>query len=111
MFQKPAGFIESPNYKGQYPNNVDCTWLISLPKKRVGLTFTDFSTQRGYDQLKAYQHPGSPKRLLDYSGVIVLSGPIISEDYMYLRFISNGQNDRAYHGFRAYYEIYNKVLT
>ncbi|KAG7270683.1 hypothetical protein CRUP_030410 [Coryphaenoides rupestris] len=28
------GFIESPNYPGDYPSNVDCVWTINPPHKR-----------------------------------------------------------------------------
>ena len=28
------GFIESPNYPGDYPSNVDCIWTINPPNKR-----------------------------------------------------------------------------
>uniref|UniRef100_A0AAZ3Q050 Signal peptide, CUB domain, EGF-like 1 n=1 Tax=Oncorhynchus tshawytscha TaxID=74940 RepID=A0AAZ3Q050_ONCTS len=29
-----TGFIESPNYPGDYPSNVDCIWTINPPHKR-----------------------------------------------------------------------------
>lgn len=29
-----TGFIESPNYPGNYPANVECTWTINPPPKR-----------------------------------------------------------------------------
>ncbi|MCJ8737302.1 hypothetical protein PDJAM_G00022190 [Pangasius djambal] len=29
-----TGFIESPNYPGDYPANVECTWIINPPPKR-----------------------------------------------------------------------------
>lgn len=29
-----TGYIESPNYPGNYPANVECTWTISPPPKR-----------------------------------------------------------------------------
>lgn len=28
------GYIESPNYPGDYPSNVDCVWTINPPNKR-----------------------------------------------------------------------------
>jgi len=28
------GYIESPNYPGDYPSNVDCVWTINPPHKR-----------------------------------------------------------------------------
>uniref|UniRef100_A0AAX7V4R6 Signal peptide, CUB and EGF-like domain-containing protein 1 n=1 Tax=Astatotilapia calliptera TaxID=8154 RepID=A0AAX7V4R6_ASTCA len=29
-----TGYIESPNYPGDYPSNVDCVWMINPPHKR-----------------------------------------------------------------------------
>ncbi len=29
-----TGYIESPNYPGDYPSNVDCVWNIIPPHKR-----------------------------------------------------------------------------
>lgn len=29
-----TGYIESPNYPGSYPANVECTWNINPPPKR-----------------------------------------------------------------------------
>ncbi|XP_066503802.1 signal peptide, CUB and EGF-like domain-containing protein 2 isoform X3 [Hoplias malabaricus] len=29
-----TGFIESPNYPGDYPANIECTWIINPPPKR-----------------------------------------------------------------------------
>lgn len=28
------GVIESPNYPGNYPNNIDCTWIVKPGKGR-----------------------------------------------------------------------------
>uniref|UniRef100_A0A3B4B326 CUB domain-containing protein n=1 Tax=Periophthalmus magnuspinnatus TaxID=409849 RepID=A0A3B4B326_9GOBI len=38
----PSGEIHSPSYPGSYPNNVDCSWVISVdPNHRVLLNFSD----------------------------------------------------------------------
>lgn len=29
-----TGYIESPNYPGNYPANIECTWIINPPPKR-----------------------------------------------------------------------------
>lgn len=29
-----TGYIESPNYPGNYPANIECTWTINPPPKR-----------------------------------------------------------------------------
>lgn len=34
VFKKYQGFIESPNWPGQYPINVECTWTITPEKGR-----------------------------------------------------------------------------
>lgn len=31
---KLQGYIESPNYPGNYPNNVECIWKIKPGRKR-----------------------------------------------------------------------------
>nr|XP_026694940.1 CUB and sushi domain-containing protein 1 isoform X6 [Ciona intestinalis] len=44
--------ITSPNYPGNYPNNVDCTWTITASDgMRVQLNLIRFSTERSYDYL------------------------------------------------------------
>uniref|UniRef100_F6PKM8 CUB domain-containing protein n=1 Tax=Ciona intestinalis TaxID=7719 RepID=F6PKM8_CIOIN len=61
-FHHPCGFnavatstsqpITSPNYPGNYPNNVDCTWTITASDgMRVQLNLIRFSTERSYDYL------------------------------------------------------------
>ena len=107
MFVQPKGVISSPNYKGQYPSNIDCSWLVHLSNKRIGIKFSDFHTQRAYDRLAIYNSPYSNmKRVFDWSGTIVPYGHILTRDYMYLRFTSSKSNDRSYNGFKGQYEQY-----
>ena len=41
-----SGVIQSPNYPGNYPNGVMCTWRIYPPgNKRVSISFLNFSLQ------------------------------------------------------------------
>uniref|UniRef100_A0A3B4B214 CUB domain-containing protein n=1 Tax=Periophthalmus magnuspinnatus TaxID=409849 RepID=A0A3B4B214_9GOBI len=42
----PSGEIHSPSYPGSYPNNVDCSWVISVdPNHRVLLNFSDLDIE------------------------------------------------------------------
>lgn len=42
----PSGEIHSPLYPNSYPNNVDCSWVISVdPNHRVFLNFTDLDIE------------------------------------------------------------------
>ena len=107
MLTAPKGIIESPNYRGQYPNNADCSWLIHLPNKRIGISFSSFNTQRSYDRLAIYDGPYSNmKRLFDWSGALVPYGYLKTRNYMYLRFTSSRSNDKGYYGFSGKYEEY-----
>ena len=43
-----AGFIQSPNYPENYPNNADCSWLIELiPGTRLQMYIDDVSIENG----------------------------------------------------------------
>lgn len=38
----PPGFITSPNYPSNYPQNIDCIWVISVPNgEAVQLDFDE----------------------------------------------------------------------
>lgn len=108
MLETSTGVIQSPNYKGQYPSNTECSWLIRSPNKKIGLKFTDFNTQSSYDRVEIRQGPykDGTLPLINFSGTIALADPVVTANYMYLRFITSPQNDKPYHGFRAQYEEY-----
>lgn len=39
----PPGYITSPNYPSNYPQNIDCVWIIMVPNgEAVQLDFEDF---------------------------------------------------------------------
>ena len=104
----PTGVITSPNFNRQYPNNLDCRWLIRhVPGKEIDLVFSDFNTQGGYDRLEIYQGPRSTdKKWQLLNGESKPRGSFFSPEYMYLRFVTNAQNDKPYRGFRAEYKGY-----
>jgi len=38
----PPGYITSPNYPSNYPTNIDCVWIITVPNgEAVQLDFED----------------------------------------------------------------------
>lgn len=42
----PSGEIHSPSYPNSYPNNVDCTWVISVDAQhRVFFNFSDLDIE------------------------------------------------------------------
>uniref|UniRef100_A0A2C9KMJ4 CUB domain-containing protein n=1 Tax=Biomphalaria glabrata TaxID=6526 RepID=A0A2C9KMJ4_BIOGL len=54
------GNISSPNYPGNYDNNLVVTWLIVTgPGTKIELTFQDVSTECGYDNVQIMDGPSS----------------------------------------------------
>ncbi|XP_060950209.1 cubilin [Limanda limanda] len=37
----PPGYISSPNYPQNYPQNIDCIWVITVPREAVQIDFQD----------------------------------------------------------------------
>jgi hypothetical protein len=107
MLTAPTGAITSPGFKGQYPSNRDCIWLIHMPGKQIDLSFTDFNTQQSYDRLEIYRGSKSTdKREVNLSGILLPDGSFVTNNYMYVRFTTSAQNDRPYYGFKAKYLEY-----
>ena len=107
MLKAPTGVITSPGFKGQYPSNLHCIWLIHMPKKQVQLSFTDFSTQQSYDRVEIFRGAKSTdKRMVNLSGLLLPDGFFVTHEYMYVRFTSSARNDKKYNGFKAKYEEY-----
>ncbi|XP_076146859.1 cubilin [Alosa pseudoharengus] len=61
----PSGYITSPNYPSNYPQNIDCIWVISVPNgEAVQLDFEDDfyiepNTDCRYDYLEVRDGPSS----------------------------------------------------
>ena len=55
-FTSSTGTLQSPGYPGNYSNNLNCAWNITIPDGTVGLKFSDFSVEGGsscpYDYLQ-----------------------------------------------------------
>ncbi|XP_078582728.1 CUB domain-containing protein 2-like [Branchiostoma floridae x Branchiostoma japonicum] len=51
-----SGYIYSPNYPGQYHNNLMCTWTIEVnSQKGVKMTPVSFSLEENFDWLYFYK--------------------------------------------------------
>ncbi|KAG7527098.1 cubilin [Solea senegalensis] len=65
----PSGEIHSPLYPNSYPNNVDCSWVISVESHhRVFLSFTDLDIESqstcSWDYVAIYDGPTTSSPLL-----------------------------------------------
>ena len=51
----PSGEIHSPSYPNNYPNNVDCSWMITVDEgHRVLFNFSDLDIERHSDCMWDY---------------------------------------------------------
>nr|XP_026694936.1 CUB and sushi domain-containing protein 1 isoform X2 [Ciona intestinalis] len=99
--------ITSPNYPGNYPNNVDCTWTITASDgMRVQLNLIRFSTERSYDYLTI---SSDGTQLARNSGIY--SNRIYTSigNTLTLRFTSDRSVTRP--GFNATFVEYMPVVT
>ncbi|XP_078685536.1 CUB and sushi domain-containing protein 2-like [Branchiostoma floridae x Branchiostoma belcheri] len=101
-----GGPVTSPNYPGNYGNNENCEWSITVPEGSIiRLTFDSFDTQYGYDFLTIYDgasdNAAKIKRLTGYHSQII---PIIStSNTLFLRFRSDGIGIMSHQGFQFSY--------
>ncbi|XP_019628637.1 PREDICTED: tolloid-like protein 2, partial [Branchiostoma belcheri] len=101
-----GGPVTSPNYPGNYGNNKNCEWLITVPEGSIiRLTFDSFYTEDGYDFLTIYDgasdHAAEIERLTGYHAQII---PIIStSNTMFLRFTSDWLYMHPLQGFQFSY--------
>ncbi|KAK7091371.1 cubilin-like [Littorina saxatilis] len=110
MAGEEAKILTSPNYPNNYPNNVDCKWLIKSDHSAIKLTLLFLSIAQegaqciGYDFLVVYDgwHTSSPI-LVDRCGNGFIKSVFIStSNHMLVHFKSDGQNTA--HGFQLQYQ-------
>uniref|UniRef100_A0A671XF39 Cubilin n=1 Tax=Sparus aurata TaxID=8175 RepID=A0A671XF39_SPAAU len=99
----PSGEIHSPLYPNSYPNNVDCSWVISVdPNHRVLLNFSDLDIEYHSNCSWDYIHDGSTTSspLLAHLCGTSPPSPITStQNTIYVRFRSD--SSRSHRGFSA----------
>ncbi|XP_053490767.1 signal peptide, CUB and EGF-like domain-containing protein 2 isoform X4 [Ictalurus furcatus] len=107
-----TGFIESPNYPGDYPANVECTWTISPPPKRrilivVPEIFLPMEDECG-DYLVMRKSP-LPNSVTTYETCQTYERPIAftsRSKKLWIQFKSNEGNSRK--GFQVPYVTYDE---
>ncbi|XP_063063043.1 cubilin [Engraulis encrasicolus] len=106
----PPGYIMSPNYPSNYPQNIDCIWVISVPNgEAVQLDFEgDFNiephTDCRYDYLEVRDGSSSDSDLMArLCGSMRPSTQHSTGPVMYLRFRTD--TSQTHVGFKAKYSI------
>ena len=83
----PVGISDGP---GSYADNADCTWLISASGP-VTVTFSDFSTEPGYDYVALYDGASPSAMLLQsFSGAALPTAVTSTGGTLKIRFTSDG---------------------
>ncbi|KAK6056894.1 CUB domain protein [Cooperia oncophora] len=60
LFTSGLGFVTSPNWPSNYPNDITCNYLMTMPKgSRLVLTFVAFSTEACCDKVEIYDGPNA----------------------------------------------------
>uniref|UniRef100_S4RJN2 CUB domain-containing protein n=1 Tax=Petromyzon marinus TaxID=7757 RepID=S4RJN2_PETMA len=107
-----TGFIESPNYPGDYPSNVECTWNISPPQNRrilivVPEIFLPIDDECG-DYL-VMRKTASPYSVTTYETCQTYERPIAFTSRsrrLWVQFKSNEGNSAK--GFQVHYVTYDE---
>uniref|UniRef100_A0A8C1I6Q0 Cubilin (intrinsic factor-cobalamin receptor) n=1 Tax=Cyprinus carpio TaxID=7962 RepID=A0A8C1I6Q0_CYPCA len=106
----PPGYITSPNYPSNYPQNIDCVWIITVPNgEAVQLDFEDdfyIEAHTGcmYDYIEIRDGPTSDAALMGrLCGNTRPSTQHSSGTTMYIRFRTDGSITHI--GFKAKYSI------
>ncbi|KAL2085662.1 hypothetical protein ACEWY4_018982 [Coilia grayii] len=101
----PSGEIHSPSYPDNYPNNVDCSWVISVDEShRVLFNFTDLDIERNvnctYDYVAIHDGPTAAFPLLAKVCGTERPAPISATgNVIHVRFRSD--SSRTHRGFSA----------
>ena len=106
-----SGTFRSPSYPSYYPNNMICTWKITVPSgKRIKLYFDSFRLESGVCSANDYLEirDGSSSTSLkkgtycgSYASTVTSSGR-----HLWVRFRSDSAI--GYKGFQARYEVISK---
>uniref|UniRef100_H0WLJ2 CUB and Sushi multiple domains 1 n=1 Tax=Otolemur garnettii TaxID=30611 RepID=H0WLJ2_OTOGA len=100
------GVILSPGFPGSYPNNLDCTWSISLP---VGygahIQFLNFSTEANHDYLEIQNGPYHTSPTIgQFSGADLPAALLSTTHETRIHFYSDHSQNRQ--GFKLAYQAY-----
>ncbi|XP_078682381.1 CUB domain-containing protein 2-like [Branchiostoma floridae x Branchiostoma belcheri] len=86
-----GGPFTSPNYPGNYGNDQNCAWLISVPAgSMIRLTFHSFDLEEDYDFLYIYDGASASVAVLqELTGLRSVSSIGSTSNVMFLRFTSD----------------------
>ncbi|XP_066579431.1 cubilin [Amia ocellicauda] len=107
IFTAPSGEIHSPQFPSNYPDNVDCSWLINVDRShRILLNFTVFEVESHdfctYDYVAVYDGPTSSAPLLGQLCGLQVPSPITStQSTIYVRFRADSSYNHK--GFSAHF--------
>ncbi|XP_030793354.1 CUB and sushi domain-containing protein 1 [Rhinopithecus roxellana] len=101
-----GGVILSPGFPGSYPNNLDCTWSISLP---IGygahIQFLNFSTEANHDFLEIQNGPYHTSPMIgQFSGTDLPAALLSTTHETLIHFYSDHSQNRQ--GFKLAYQAY-----
>ncbi|XP_023268101.1 bone morphogenetic protein 1-like, partial [Seriola lalandi dorsalis] len=103
----PSGEIHSPSYPSSYPNNVDCSWVLSVDSHhRVSFNFSDLDIEQhsncAWDYVAIHDGPTASSPLLARVCGSSLPPSITStQNSMFVRFRSD--SSRSHRGFSAHF--------
>ncbi|KAI8490969.1 hypothetical protein Bbelb_313880 [Branchiostoma belcheri] len=99
--QQSSGFIDSPNYPGQYGNNMYCVWTIEVDSGDVvKLTPVSFRIEAVYDWLHVYDNE---TLLGQYSGQFFPPEVVSTSSIIHLVLITDESFTEE--GFRIHFEV------
>ncbi|KAK5965653.1 hypothetical protein GCK32_017031 [Trichostrongylus colubriformis] len=104
LFTSELGFVTSPNWPSNYPDEITCNYLMAMPQGRLMLTFVAFSTEACCDKVEIYDGPNQT-----YPKIATLSGSYLynttyysTQQSLFLTFYSDyTESDK---GFSAFYK-------
>nr|CAD7416076.1 unnamed protein product [Timema cristinae] len=109
------GFIESPNFPGEYPNNMECTWIMKPPRGRRLLFIVarvDLAEDKCQDFLVMRKNK-SPYSVVTYEACKTSERPIAftaQSRKLWIQFRSDSRNSSG--GFHIPFVTYNgKVFS
>uniref|UniRef100_A0A3Q2ECB7 CUB and Sushi multiple domains 1 n=1 Tax=Cyprinodon variegatus TaxID=28743 RepID=A0A3Q2ECB7_CYPVA len=106
VLSEMSSVILSPGFPGNYPGNLDCTWLITLPAGYgAHIQFQNFSSEDNHDFLEVRAGPQHSSALIGQFTGSQIPPPLMSTTHLtIIHFYSDHSQNRP--GFRLTYQAY-----
>lgn len=112
-----SGFIESPNFPGDYPNNADCTWILKPPKRRrllIILSELNLAGDKCQDflMMRKSKNPLSPVTFEACRSITKPMAFVAQSRTLWIQFQSDSHNNsKGFHiSFVTYNEEYQNLI-